>query len=84
MANCQHCKEPNPEGMFYCPSCEKRAHPSKWSTQFVVRENNPWARAIRTDQVDFNSMSMEDGVKKMKETNKNAKPAPRGKGIRVM
>ena len=84
MANCQHCNEPNPEGMFNCPCCGKRAHAPKWSTQFVVRENNPWARAIRTDQIDFNHMSMEDGVKKMKESKKNSKPTPRGKGIRVM
>jgi len=84
MANCQHCDEPNPEGMFNCPSCGLRAAPSRWNTNFVIRENNSWATAIRKDQIDFNHMSMEDGVKKMKETNKNAKPAPRGKGIRVM
>ena len=83
MANCQHCNTPNNEGHFNCPSCGRRAHPPKWSTQFVIRET-PMATAIRKDQIDFNHMSMEDGVKKMKETNKNAKPAPRGKGIRVM
>ena len=84
MAKCQHCNEPNPEGMFNCPCCGKRAHAPRWSTQFVVRENNPWATAIRKDQIDFNHMSMEDGVKRMKESNKNAKPTPKGKGIRVM
>tara|TARA_Y100000592_G_scaffold98453_1_gene171583 strand:+ start:1790 stop:2044 length:255 start_codon:yes stop_codon:yes gene_type:complete len=84
MSKCQHCNEPNPEGMFNCPSCGLRAAPNKWNTNFVIRENNSWATAIRKDQIDFKHMSMEDGVKRMKETNKNAKPAPSGKGIRVM
>ena len=31
MANCQHCNEPNPEGMFNCPSCGKRAYQLEYS-----------------------------------------------------
>tara|TARA_X000001388_G_scaffold35950_1_gene25412 strand:+ start:1068 stop:1322 length:255 start_codon:yes stop_codon:yes gene_type:complete len=84
MANCQHCEKPNPEGMFNCPSCGKRAAPNKWNTNFVIRENNSMARAIRTDQIDFNTLSMEESMKKIKESNSKAKPAPSGKGIRVM
>ena len=84
MANCQHCNEPNPEGMFNCPCCGKRANPNKWNTNFVIRENNSFATAIRKDQIDFNSISYDDGIKKMRERQKNAKPTPRGKGIRVM
>ena len=82
--NCQHCNEPNPEGYFNYPSCEKRAAPNKWKTNFVVRENNPMASAIRTDQIDFRTVSMEESMKKIKKSNANAKPAPSGKGIRVM
>ena len=84
MANCQHCDEPNPEGYFNCPSCGKRAAPNKWNTNFVIRENNSMARAIRTDQIDFNTLSMEDSMKKMKERASKQKPTQRGKGIRVM
>ena len=84
MANCQHCDEPNPEGYFNCPSCGKRAAPNKWNTNFVIRENNSMARAIRTDQIDFNTLSMEDSMKKMKESASKHKPTQRGKGIRVM
>jgi len=83
MKKCQHCNKPNKEGHFNCPSCGKRAHPPKWSTQFVVRDT-PMATAIRKDQIDFNSISYDDGIKKMRESKKNAKPTPRGKGIRVM
>lgn len=84
MANCQHCDKPNPEGYFNCPSCGLRAAPSKWNTNFVIREGNPFATAIRKDQIDINNISMEDGIKRMQESKKNAKPTPRGKGIRVM
>jgi hypothetical protein len=84
MANCQHCSEPNPEGYFNCPSCGLRAAPNKWNTNFVIRENNPMAKAIRTDQIDFRTVSMEESMKKIKKSNANAKPAPSGKGIRVM
>ena len=84
MANCRHCDEPNPEGYFNCPSCGKRAAPNKWNTNFVIRENNSMARAIRTDQIDFNTLSMEDSMKKMKESASKQKPTQRGKGIRVM
>ena len=37
------------------------------------------ARAIRTDQIDFNTLSMEDSMKKMKKAQVN-KTTPRGKG----
>ena len=67
--NCQHCNEPNPEGLFNCASCGQRAHPSKWSTQFVVRENNPWAAAIRKDQIDFSSKDMNEHQKELKKKN---------------
>ena len=66
---CQHCNEPNPEGFFNCPSCGQRAAKSKWSTQFVVRENNPWARAIRQDKVDFSTKAMGEHVKELKKKN---------------
>jgi len=42
------------------------------------------ARAIRTDQIDFNTLSMEESMEKIKKSNAKAKPAPSGKGIRVM
>ena len=57
MAKCQHCNTPNPEGMFNCPSCGKRANPPRWSTQFVMRDS-PMATAIRKDQIDFGSISI--------------------------
>ena len=34
----------------------------------VVREGGAWASAIRKDQVDFSSISMEDGFKRMKKS----------------
>tara|TARA_R100001509_G_C4712975_1_gene164009 strand:+ start:294 stop:545 length:252 start_codon:yes stop_codon:yes gene_type:complete len=70
MAKCQHCSTPNPEGHFNCRSCGKRAHPPKWSTQFVMRDT-PMARAIRTDQIEFGSKSMGDHIEQTKK--KNAK-----------
>ena len=68
MANCQHCNKPNKEGHFNCPSCGRRAHPSKWSTQFVIRET-PMATAIRKDQIDFGTTDMESHIKKTKQKN---------------
>jgi|TARA_B100001093_G_scaffold515721_1_gene592707 RNA polymerase subunit RPABC4/transcription elongation factor Spt4 len=67
---CQHCSKPNPEGMFNCPSCGKRANPPKWSTQFVLRDS-PMATAIRKDQIDFGTMSMDKHVERTNK--KNAK-----------
>jgi len=61
--NCQHCNEPNPEGYFNCRSCGKRASKPKFTQQFVVREDNPWARAIRTDQVNFGTKDMNTHIK---------------------
>ena len=66
--DCQHCNKPNKEGHFNCPSCRKRAHPPKWSTQFVVRET-PMATAIRKDQIDFGTVSMGDHMKRTKKNN---------------
>ena len=68
MAKCQHCNTPNPEGHFNCRSCGKRAHPPRWSTQFVVRDT-PMAEAIRKDQIDFGTVSMDDHIKKTKKNN---------------
>ena len=68
MANCQHCNKPNKEGHFNCPSCGRRAHPPKRSTQFVIRET-PMATAIRKDQIDFGTTDMESHIKKTKQKN---------------
>ena len=68
MDNCQHCSKPNPEGMFNCPSCGKRAHPPKWSTQFVLRDT-PMAKAIRTGQIDFGTMSMDKHIERTNKRN---------------
>jgi len=68
MANCQHCETPNPEGKFNCPSCGNRAHPPRWSTQFVVRDT-PMAAAIRKDQINFREVSMADHMKETKKKN---------------
>ncbi len=67
---CQHCSKPNPEGMFNCPSCGKRANPPKWSTQFVLRDS-AMATAIRKDQIDFGTMSMDKHIERTNK--KNAK-----------
>jgi len=75
--NCQHCDKPNPEGMFNCPSCGQRAAAPKWNTNFVVRENNPWATAIRKDQIDIRTLSQEEGTKKLQEgAGKTSKKGP--------
>lgn len=70
MAKCQHCNTPNPKGMFNCPSCGKRANPPRWSTQFVMRDS-PMATAIRKDQIDFGSISMDKHIERTNK--KNAK-----------
>jgi len=67
--NCQHCNEPNPEGYFNCPSCGERASKPKFTPQFVVRENNSWARAIRTDQIDFGTKNMGEHIEELKKKN---------------
>ena len=72
MANCQHCNTPNPEGHFNCRSCGKRAHPSKWSTQFVVRDT-PMATAIRKDQIDFSTKDRNVHIKETQEKNAKAR-----------
>jgi hypothetical protein len=53
--------------MFNCPSCGQRANPPRWSTQFVVRENNRFATAIRKDQIDIKTMSHKEGMEKLKQ-----------------
>jgi len=80
--NCQHCNEPNPDGMFNCTSCGKRASAPKWNTNFVVRENNPYATAIRKDQIDMRTMSHEEGMKKLKEG--ADKTSAKGPATRIM
>jgi len=65
--NCQHCNEPNPERFFNCHSCGLRAAEPKWNTNFVVRENNPYATAIRKDQMEIRTLSGEEATKKLKE-----------------
>jgi len=67
MINCQHCNEPNPDRFFNCPSCGQRAAQPKWNTNFVVRENNPYATAIRKDQMEIRTLSGEEATKKLKE-----------------
>jgi len=66
--DCQHCNKPNKEGHFNCPSCGLRAHPPKWSTQFVLRDT-PMATAIRKDQINFGRVDMESHMKKTKANN---------------
>jgi RNA polymerase subunit RPABC4/transcription elongation factor Spt4 len=68
MKACQHCNEPNQEGRFNCPSCGLRAHPAKWSTQFVLRDS-PMATAIRKDQIDFGTKDMNQHIKETKKKN---------------
>ena len=80
--NCQHCDEPNPEGFFNCPSCGQRATKSKWNTQFIVREDTPWAAAIRKDLIDFNPVSQEEATKKLAEGAK--KVARKGPAKRIL
>ncbi len=53
--------------MFNCPSCGQRAAAPRWNTNFVVRENNPYATAIRKDQMEIRTLSHEEGVKKLQE-----------------
>lgn len=64
---CIHCNENNSEGWFYCRSCGKQASKPRYSTQFVVRENNPWATAIRKDQIDFRTETMDNSISKMRK-----------------
>ena len=74
--NCQYCDAPNLEGYFNCRSCGKRASKPKWTPQFVVREDNSWARAIRTDQVNFGTKDINTHIKenqKKKELKANKK-----------
>ena len=79
--DCQHCNKPNPEGYFNCRSCGERASKSKWTQQFVVRENSPWATAIRKDQIDFNEVTQEEAVKKLADGAKNIKRTGTAKRI---
>ena len=80
--DCQHCNKPNPEGYFNCRSCGKRASKPKWTPQFVVRENSPWATAIRKDQIDFNEVTQEEAVKELADGAKNIKR--KGTAKRIM
>jgi len=71
---CINCGEPNKEGWFYCRSCGQKASEPLYSTQFVIREGNPWATAIRKDQIDFRTEDMDTSVKRMqKQKKKNTK-----------
>jgi RNA polymerase subunit RPABC4/transcription elongation factor Spt4 len=82
MAKCQHCDAPNPEGYFNCPECGERASKPKWTPQFVVRENSPWATAIRKDQIDFNEISMDDHIKRSQEKKAKEKKELYNKAIK--
>tara|TARA_R100001082_G_C4364902_1_gene161376 strand:- start:3315 stop:3533 length:219 start_codon:yes stop_codon:yes gene_type:complete len=64
---CIHCNKDNSEGWFYCRNCGKQASEPKYSTQFVVRENNPWATAIRKDQIDFRTETMDSSINRMRK-----------------
>tara|TARA_R110000824_G_scaffold97696_2_gene233372 strand:- start:356 stop:586 length:231 start_codon:yes stop_codon:yes gene_type:complete len=65
---CIHCNKDNSEGWFYCRSCGEKASKPLYTTQFIVRENNPWATAIRKDKIDFRTESVESSVKRMRKT----------------
>ena len=67
--NCQHCDAHNPEGYFNCPECGERALKSLWTTQFVIRENNPWAKAIRQDKINITTQDMDSHIKRTKKKN---------------
>ena len=64
--------------MFNCPSCGQRAAAPRWNTNFVVRENNPYATAIRKDQMEIRTLSQEEGTKKLQEgASKVSRKGPR-------
>tara|TARA_Y100000361_G_C10951660_1_gene234100 strand:- start:108 stop:344 length:237 start_codon:yes stop_codon:yes gene_type:complete len=65
--NCVNCGEPNKGGWFYCRSCGQKASEPLYSTQFVIREGNPYATAIRKDQIDFRTEDMDTSVKRMQK-----------------
>jgi hypothetical protein len=58
---CQHCKADNTENWFYCRTCGKKANPTKFSTQFIVRET-PWATAIRKDLINVSETTMGEDI----------------------
>jgi|TARA_Y100000310_G_C20168270_1_gene572416 hypothetical protein len=64
---CVNCEADNSEGWFYCRTCGEKASESKYSVQFVIRDGNPWATAIRKDLVDFRSEPMQDSIKRMRK-----------------
>lgn len=70
--NCQHCNEPNPEGYFYCRNCEQRASAPKFTVNTIMRDT-PMATAIRKDQIDFGTISMDKHMKQLKKKNEEAR-----------
>ena len=67
--NCQHCDAHNPEGYFNCPECGERASESLWTVNTIIRENNPFAKAIRQDRIDISTQDMDSHIKRTKKRN---------------
>ena len=65
---CQHCNAPNPEGYFTCRDCNKRASAPKYTLNMIMRDT-PMATAIRKDQIDFGSMSMDKHIERTNKRN---------------
>tara|TARA_R110000824_G_scaffold42306_1_gene124771 strand:- start:340 stop:555 length:216 start_codon:yes stop_codon:yes gene_type:complete len=59
--SCQHCKEDNSEGWFYCRSCGKRANKPLYAPSVIIREAG-FATAIRKDQINFTETTMGEDI----------------------
>ena len=59
--SCQHCKEDNSEGWFYCRSCGKRANEPLYAPAIIIRHPG-FATAIRKDQIDFSETTMGEDI----------------------
>jgi uncharacterized membrane protein YvbJ len=58
MKMCKHCREPNPEGWFYCRECGSKTSDTKFTTNLYMMSE----AGKRTD-IEFSTMTMDEDIK---------------------
>ena len=58
MKKCKHCKEPNPQGWFYCRECGSKTSESNFTTNLYMQSEI----GKRTD-IEFSTTTINEDIK---------------------
>ena len=58
MKMCKHCKEPNPEGWFYCRECGGKTSDTNFTTNLYMQSEI----GKRTD-IEFSTITIDEDIK---------------------